>query len=78
MSGGRSRRLHNTRTVKTDEVEARVLAALHNHLLAPDVVAEAVEAYRIERGRLLNDHRKRRSGLTRDLAVIERKLKRVL
>jgi hypothetical protein len=64
--------------VKTDEVEARVLAALHNHLLAPDVVAEAVEAYRIERGRLLNDHRKRRSGLTRDLAVIERKLKRVL
>jgi len=68
----------NTRTVKTDEVEARVLAALRNHLLAPDVVAEAVEAYRIERERLLNDHRKRRSGLTRDLATVERKLKRVL
>ena len=68
----------NTRTVKTGEVEARVLAALRNHLLAPNVVAEAVEAYRLERERLLNDHRKRRSGLTRDLAAVERKLKRVL
>jgi hypothetical protein len=34
----------NRRTVRTGEIEARVLAALQQHLLAPDVVAAAVEA----------------------------------
>ncbi|NJO33550.1 MAG: hypothetical protein HC869_10765 [Rhodospirillales bacterium] len=34
------------------EIEARVVAALKSYLLAPDLVAEAVEAYRIERSRL--------------------------
>jgi hypothetical protein len=44
-----SRRCTNTRTIKTSEVEQRVLVALRKHLLAPDVVAVAVEAYRKER-----------------------------
>ena len=34
------------------EVEQRVLLALRNHLLAPEVVASAVEAYQAERKRL--------------------------
>jgi DNA invertase Pin-like site-specific DNA recombinase len=68
----------NTRTIKTSEVEQRVLAALRKHLLAPDVVAEAVEAYAQERQKLANEHRKRRNELTRELGVIERKLKHVM
>ena len=68
----------NTRTIKTVEVEQRVLVALRKHLLAPDVVAEAVDVYRIERQRLATEHRKRRNDLTRELAAVDRKIKHVL
>ena len=73
-----SRACANTRTIKTGEVENRVLIALRKHLLAPDVIAEAVETYRLERQSLANQHRKRRNELTRELGVIERKLKHVM
>ncbi|MEQ1714377.1 MAG: recombinase family protein, partial [Hyphomicrobium sp.] len=68
----------NTRTVKTGEVESRVLVALRNHLLAPDIVAEAVETYRLERQRLQTEQRKKRNDLVRDLGAVERKLKHVM
>ena len=73
-----SRRCTNARTIKTSEVEQRVLVALRRYLLAPDVVTVAVEAYRKERQRLSNEHRKRRNELTRELAAIERKTRNVL
>ena len=73
-----SRGCTNTRTVKTGEVESRVLVALRKHLLAPDVVAEAVETYRQERERLQIEHRKKRNDMTRDVATIDRKLKTLL
>jgi site-specific DNA recombinase len=73
-----SRRCANARTIKTSEVEQRVLVALRKYLLAPDVVAVAVDAYHKERQRLSNEHRKRRSELTRELAAIERKTRNVL
>ncbi len=55
-----------------------MLVALRKHLLAPDVVAEAVETYRQERQRLQNEHRKKRNDMTRDVATIDRKLKTLL
>ncbi len=64
--------------MKTGEVESRVLVALRKHLLAPDVVADAVETYRQERQRLQNEHRKKRNDMTRDVATIDRKLKMLL
>ncbi len=73
-----SRGCKNTRTVKTGEVESRVLVALRKHLLAPDVVADAVETYRHERQQLQTEHRKKRNDLVRDLGSIERKLKHVM
>lgn len=73
-----SRGCKNTRTVKTGDVESRVLVALRKHLLAPDIVADAVETYRQERQRVQNEHHKRRNDLVRDLGVVERKLKHVM
>jgi site-specific DNA recombinase len=55
-----SRGCTNTRTIKVDDVEARVLSALQNYLLAPDMVAAAVDAYRDERRKLSESRRKRR------------------
>ena len=69
-----SRACTNTRTVKIDEVEARVLSALQNYLLAPDMVAAAVEAYRDERRKLSEDRRKRRHILEKEAADIKRQI----
>ena len=73
-----SRSCDNTRTVRTGEIEGRILIALQNHLLAPDVVAAAVEAYREERQKLDATRRKRQNELTRDLAAVKRKTDAVL
>jgi hypothetical protein len=63
----------NARSVSSVEIEARVLAALRSHLLQPDVVAAAIEAYRVERQRLSREAAKVRAALERELAEIDRK-----
>ena len=63
----------NARSVSSVEIEARVLAALRSHLLQPDVVATAIEAYRVERQRLSREAAKARASLERELAEIDRK-----
>jgi len=68
----------NRRTVRTGDIEGRVLAALQRHLLAPDVVAAAVEAYREERQRLAGQRRRRQGELSRDLAAVKRKIESML
>jgi hypothetical protein len=64
----------NARNVAGMEVEHRVLAALRRHLLAPDVIAEAVEAYRTERRRLSLENAKLRGSFERLLAEGKRKI----
>ena len=73
-----SRGCDNRRTVRTGEIEQRVLIALNKYLLAPDVVAAAVEAYREERQRLSSRRRKRQGELSRDLGVVKRKIEAML
>ncbi len=63
-----SRGCDNRRTIRTGEVEARVLSALQQHLLAPDVVAAAVDAYREERQHLATRRRRRHGEMSRDIA----------
>jgi site-specific DNA recombinase len=63
----------NARSVSSVEIESRVLAALRSHLLQPDVVATAIEAYRVERQRLSREAAKARAALERELAEIDRK-----
>ena len=69
-----SRGCTNTRTIKVDDVEARVLSALQNYLLAPDMVAAAVDAYRDERRKLSESRRKRRHILEKEAADIKRQI----
>jgi site-specific DNA recombinase len=66
---------NNGRNVPSVEIEARVLAALQKHLLEPDVIATAIEAYRVERQRLSREAAKIRASLERELAEIRRKIK---
>ncbi len=69
---------NNRRSIRLAEIEERVVAALRSFLLAPDVVAEAVEAYRIERERTAKERARQRRDAERDLAAFERKIKAVL
>jgi len=68
----------NRRSIRLAEIEERVVAALRSYLLAPDLVAEAVEAYRIERNRLAKERAKQRCNAERDLAAIDRKIAGVI
>ena len=68
----------NGRSIRLAEIEDRVVDALRCFLLAPEVVAEAVEAYRMERQRTAKERAKQRRDAERDLASIERKLNGVI
>lgn len=73
-----SRGCDNNRTVRVAEVEERVLTALRHHLLAPDVVAAAVEAYREERRKLSETRVRQRADLERSAATIARRIANLL
>jgi hypothetical protein len=73
-----SRGCDNNRTVRIAELEERVLSALRHHLLAPDVVAAAVEAYREERRKLSETRMRQRAELERSAAAIERRIGNLL
>jgi site-specific DNA recombinase len=68
----------NRRTIRLEEIEQRVLVALQRYLLAPDVVAAAIEAYREERNRLAQERAKAARGASRDLGAVERKIARIV
>ena len=73
-----SRGCDNRRTIRTDEIEQRVLTALDRYLLAPDVVADAVATYIKERQRLSKQRAKRHGEISRDLAAVKRRIEAVL
>ena len=73
-----SRGCDNNRTIRVAEVEERVLTALRHHLLAPDIVAAAVEAYREERRKLSETRVKQRAELERAAAAIARRIANLL
>ena len=60
------------------EIEERVLGALRQNLLASDVVAASIEAYRQERMRLAEQRRKSQGRAQADLAEVVRKINRML
>jgi site-specific DNA recombinase len=64
----------NRRQIQVAEIENRVLSALQRHLLAPEVIAAAIEAYRKERLRLSTERAQNRNSLERDLAEVGRKI----
>jgi len=68
----------NRRTIRMGELETRILTVLQTHLLAPDVVAAAIEAYRNERDRLAKANARQRRDAERDLEAIERKISAIV
>ncbi|MBS0233475.1 MAG: recombinase family protein [Proteobacteria bacterium] len=68
----------NRRTIAVEEIERRILEALRKYLLAPGVVAAAVEAYRDERARLAKDAGRTVRDVQRDLSAVERKIAGVI
>lgn len=68
----------NRRTIRLADIEGRILKVLQEHLLTPDVVASAVEAYRLERERLARGQAKARRAAERDLAAVIRKISGVI
>ncbi len=68
----------NRRTIRLAEIEQRILKVLQEHLLSPDVVATAIETYRVERECLVKSQAKSRRSAERDLAAVARKIAGVI
>ena len=58
------------------EIEVRVLKTLEQHLLAPNMVEVAIEAFRAERQALAQERARSRAARERRLADVEAKLQR--
>jgi site-specific DNA recombinase len=68
----------NGRVVRADILEAEVLRALRDDLLAPDMIAAAAEAYRDERNRLTREAAARADDTGRQLAEVKTAIRRLL
>lgn len=68
----------NGRSVRLREIEERVVFALRHFLLQPDVVAEAVEAYRVEWERTRKERARRRREVEREMASINRQIDTII
>lgn len=68
----------NKRMIKMDEIERRVFEALKSKLMAPDTVAAAIEAHRVEHDRLAKLHAKDRSAIEREIGEVKRRLSRLM
>ncbi len=68
----------NRRTIRLAEIERRILKVVQEHLLSPDLVASAIEAYRLEREHLVKSQAKSRRAAERDLAAVTRKISGVI
>ena len=68
----------NGRGVKGADIADRVLAALRDRLLAPDIVASAMEEARVETEKRNRDIRGRRGKLEADLAEAKRRSDRLI
>ncbi len=68
----------NNRTIRLNTIQERVLDALKEHLLHPDLVAVAVETYRHERERLAAEHAKAARNSEKELTAVEGRIRRIL
>ncbi|MGZ5851316.1 MAG: recombinase zinc beta ribbon domain-containing protein, partial [Hyphomicrobium sp.] len=68
----------NRRTIRLEEIEERVLAALQDHLLAPEIVRVAVEAYRERRAHRATERAKEAGAAKRELSAIDAKIGRLV
>ena len=68
---------NNRKTIKREDLEARVLAGLKDQLLHPDLIAEFVKAYQDEHNRLSAQISVDEAKTKRELAQVTRKIDRI-
>lgn len=68
----------NSRRIYIDDVEALAIKGLRQHLAHPEVIAEFVDAYNVERKRLKKEAIAERARLERRLGEIAREMKRIV
>ena len=64
----------NDRTITRQEIEGRILKAIKQNLLTPELVAEFTRAYTQEINRLVAEASKRCRGLSGKLTAVQRKI----
>ena len=64
----------NSRTIRQDELENRVLAGLKDRMMAPEVVEEAMRAYAEETNRLNRERRSNGDAWRTELAKVEKQI----
>jgi DNA invertase Pin-like site-specific DNA recombinase len=68
----------NERTIRRQEIEARVLAGLKDRLMAPDMVAAFVEEFQAELNRAAREAEAKLASLRRERGDVERKIEGIL
>ncbi|MCZ7674606.1 MAG: recombinase family protein [Roseovarius sp.] len=69
---------NNRQTIERSVLEERVLAGLRNRLLDADLIAEFVEAYRIEYNSLKREERAAKVNAKRELGKVQKKIDEVV
>uniref|UniRef100_A0A9E8A1N4 Recombinase zinc beta ribbon domain-containing protein n=1 Tax=Bosea sp. NBC_00436 TaxID=2969620 RepID=A0A9E8A1N4_9HYPH len=64
----------NSRTIRQDALESRVLAGLKDRMMAPEVVEEAMRAYAQETNRLNRERRSNGDACRRELGKLEKQI----
>lgn len=68
----------NSRTIRREELEARVLAGLKNRMMAPEIVEEAMRAYAQETNRLNRERRSNGDAWRAELAKVEKQITQIV
>ena len=68
----------NSRTIRQEELEERVLSGLKDRMMAPEVAAEAMRAYAEETNRLNRERRSNGDAWQVELAKIEKQIAQIV
>ncbi|WP_274425221.1 recombinase family protein [Chelativorans sp. YIM 93263] len=68
----------NSRTIRQDELESRVLSGLRDRMMAPEIAAEAMRAYAEETNRLNRERRSNGDAWHAELAKVEKQIAQII
>lgn len=68
----------NSRTIRQDELESRVLSGLRVRMMAPEIAAEAMRAYAEETNRLNRERRSNGDAWQVELAKVEKQIAQIV
>ncbi|NPD16707.1 recombinase family protein [Xinfangfangia sp. D13-10-4-6] len=68
----------NSRTIRREELEARVLSGLKDRMMAPEIVEEAMRAYAEETNRLNRERRSSGDAWKAELVKIEKQIRGII